>query len=225
MDVITFISKHEDYPEFPEHYQGERMIDIYAQGPHLHDYLHEMNQQVLQHYDIMTVAEGPGTKPDNVLKLVDEQRQELHMIYHFDHQAIGVGKRYILDKDFQNLVKFKEVMTTWDEVFSERGWNTVYLGNHDFPRMVSRWANDSEKWQGSIESGYRCELHIEISGVPVSIKGQMDISSSGILTTNIIEIQVSCGIPLVGGQLESLVAQDVEKSVAKEFAFIKANLG
>lgn len=93
--------------------------------------------------------------------------------------------------------------------------------------FLGEWneVKQNEKWQGSIESGYRCELHIEISGVPVSIKGQMDISSSGILTTNIIEIQVSCGIPLVGGQLESLVVQDVEKSVAKEFAFIKANLG
>ena len=83
----------------------------------------------------------------------------------------------------------------------------------------------NEQWQGSIESGYHCELHIDIIGVPVSIKGQMDVTSSGILTTNIVEIQVSCGIPLVGGQLEQLIVKDVEKSVAKEFSFIKTHLG
>ncbi|MBT0587370.1 alpha-glucosidase [Alteromonas sp. SM 2104] len=149
MDVITFISKHDGYPEFEEKYQGQHMIDIYAQGPRLHEYLQEMHHEVLQHYDIMTVAEGPGTKPDNVMKLVDERRGELNMNYHFDHQGIGVGERYIINEDFQNLVEFKRVLTEWDEVFSEHGWNTIYLGNHDFPRMVTRWANDSPKWRAT----------------------------------------------------------------------------
>lgn len=142
MDVITFISKHDGYPEFPEEYQGQNMIDMYAKGPRLHEFLHEMNQKVLSHYDIMTVAEGPGTHTDNVLDLVGEHRQELNMNYHFDHQAIGVGARAMVNDDFQNLVKFKKVMSEWDEALSEQGWNTIYFGNHDFPRMVTRWASD-----------------------------------------------------------------------------------
>lgn len=147
MDVVTFISKHDGYPEFPEEYQGSAMIDMYAQGPRLHDYLHEMNREVLQHYDIMTVAEGPGTHPDNVLKIVDEDRQELNMSYHFDHQAIGVGPRFMVNEDWQNLVKFKQVMSEWDAALAEKGWNTVYFGNHDFPRMVTRWGNDEPQWR------------------------------------------------------------------------------
>lgn len=143
MDVITFISKHDDYPEFAEKYQGQKMIDAYAQGPRLHEYLHEMNREVLQHYDIMTVAEGPGTHTDNVLNLVDADRQELNMNYHFDHQGIGVGDRFIVNDDFQNLVKFKQVMSEWDAALADKGWNTVYFGNHDFPRMVTRWASDA----------------------------------------------------------------------------------
>ncbi len=142
MDVITFISKHEGYPEFPDEYQGQNMIDMYAKGPRLHEYLHEMHQEVLQHYDIMTVAEGPGTHTYNVLDLVSEDRQELNMNYHFDHQSIGVGERFLINDDFQNLVKFKQVMSQWDAVFKEKGWNTIYFGNHDFPRMVTRWASD-----------------------------------------------------------------------------------
>ena len=143
MDVITFISKHDGYPEFEEKYQGQKMIDAYAQGPRLHEYLHEMNREVLQHYDIMTVAEGPGTHTDNVLNLVDADRQELNMNYHFDHQGIGVGDRFIVNDDFQNLVKFKQVMSDWDTALADKGWNTIYFGNHDFPRMVTRWASDA----------------------------------------------------------------------------------
>ena len=143
MDVITFISKHDGYPEFAEEYQGQKMIDAYAQGPRLHEYLHEMNREVLQHYDIMTVAEGPGTHTDNVLALVDADRQELNMNYHFDHQGIGVGDRFIVNDDFQNLVRFKQVMSDWDTALANKGWNTIYFGNHDFPRMVTRWASDA----------------------------------------------------------------------------------
>lgn len=143
MDVITFISKHDGYPEFEEKYQGQKMIDAYAQGPRLHEYLHEMNREVLQHYDIMTVAEGPGTHTDNVLNLVGADRQELNMNYHFDHQGIGVGDRFIVNDDFQNLLKFKQVMSDWDTALADKGWNTIYFGNHDFPRMVTRWASDA----------------------------------------------------------------------------------
>ena len=149
MDVITFISKHDDYPEFEAAYQNQNMIDMYAQGPRLHEYLQEMHSEVLSHYDIMTVAEGPGTHAHNVLDLVDESRQELNMNYHFDHQSIGVGPRFIINDDFQNLVKFKSVMSTWDKALSTKGWNTIYFGNHDFPRMVSRWASDAPEFRAA----------------------------------------------------------------------------
>ena len=147
MDVITFISKHDGYPEFPADCVGHQMIPLYAQGPRLHEYLQEMNREVLAHYDVMTVAEGPGTTTENVLQLVDEDRQELNMSYHFDHQAIGVGFRHMLTDDFGDLVKLKQVMSEWDAVFTEKGWNTVYFTNHDHPRMVSRWASDEPAWR------------------------------------------------------------------------------
>lgn len=143
MDVVTFISKHDDYPDFVPEYIGDQMIDKYADGPRLHEYLHEMNREVLQHYDCMTVSEGPGTHPDNILKLVAEDRQELNMNYHFDHHNIGVNARAMLNEHWQNVVKLKEVMTEWDDALKEKGWPTVWFGNHDFPRMVTRWASDA----------------------------------------------------------------------------------
>lgn len=170
MDVITFISKHDGYPEFVEEYQGQNMIDMYAKGPRLHEYLHEMNQKVLRHYDIMTVAEGPGTHIDNVLDLVDEAREELNMSYHFDHQSIGVSDRGIVNEDFQNLVKFKQVMSQWDAALSHKGWNTVYLGNHDMPRMVTRWASDAPEHRASASKMLTTYL-LSMRGTPYYYQG------------------------------------------------------
>ena len=183
MDVITFISKHDDYPEFPAAFSGNKMIDIYAQGPRLHEYLHEMNREVLQHYDIMTVAEGPGTHTNNVLDLVAEDRQELNMNYHFDHQGIGVGERFIINEDFQNLVKFKQVMSDWDAVFDKKGWNTVYFGNHDFPRMVSRWASDAPEHRRNASKMLTTYL-LSMRGTPYYYMGD-EIGMSNIKFDNI----------------------------------------
>lgn len=140
MDVITFISKDLTYPSINK---GKSWESFYGNGPHLHDYLQEMNREVLRHYDIMTVAEGPGTSPETVLDLVSEDRQELNMSYHFDHPYLGIEEKKMLTEDYKNLRDFKAVHTKWDAVFAEKGWGTIYLGNHDQPRMVSRWTDDS----------------------------------------------------------------------------------
>jgi oligo-1,6-glucosidase len=184
MDVITFISKHDGYPEFDEKYHGQAMIDMYAKGPRLHEYLQEMNKKVLSHYDIMTVAEGPGTHTDNVVDLVSEDRHELNMNYHFDHQSIGVGERYfIVEEDFQDLVKFKKVMSDWDEALSVKGWNTVYFGNHDFPRMVSRWASDAPEHRANASKMLSTYL-LSMRGTPYYYMGD-EIGMSNIKFDNI----------------------------------------
>jgi len=183
MDVITFISKHDGYPDFGDENQGSTMIDRYAEGPRLHDYLHEMNREVLQHYNIMTVAEGPGTHTHNVLDLVDADRQELNMNYHFDHQNIGVGERFIINDDFQNLVMFKQVMSDWDKALSEKGWNTVYFGNHDFPRMVTRWGNDAPEWR-ELSSKLLTTYLLAMRGTPYYYMGD-EIGMSNIKFDNI----------------------------------------
>ena len=148
MDVITFISKDIPFVELPEKYQGN-FVQYYAEGPRLHEYLQEFNREVLSKYDIMTVAEGPGTTTANVLDFVDETRGELNMSYHFEISNLGhkdLAKKLIDPKGW-SFSEFKEIFRKWDAVFADRGWGTVYLGNHDFPRMVSRWGNDSPQFR------------------------------------------------------------------------------
>ncbi|WP_224482675.1 glycoside hydrolase family 13 protein [Robertkochia aurantiaca] len=151
MDVIPFISKDPEYPELPEEYEGD-FIAYYANGPRLHEYLQEMNREVLSKYDVMTVGEAPGVKIENALDFVDEHRNELNMFFHFDLLALdrAPGKVFQMREDNWKLTEFKEIFTRWDEVFSEKGWGSLFLNNHDFPRSVSRWGNDSpEHWYHS----------------------------------------------------------------------------
>lgn len=148
MDVITFISKDLPFKELPAEYNGN-FVQYYAEGPKLHEYLQEFNREVLSKYDIMTVAEGPGTNTENILDFVDEDRHELNMSYHFEISNLGhkdLAKK-LMDENGWSFQEFKEIFVKWDKVFDEKGWGTVYLGNHDFPRMVSRWGNDSAEFR------------------------------------------------------------------------------
>lgn len=144
MDVMSFISKDTTFPELPARYNGD-FISYYADGPNLHQYLREMNREVLAHYDVMTVGEAPGIGLDRALEFVDESNKELDMFFHFDLMSLDREGEEVFTarKEPWKLTEFKQIFTEWDAVFSERGWGSIYLNNHDFPRAVSRWGNDS----------------------------------------------------------------------------------
>lgn len=148
MDVIPFISKDVSYPELPEKYNGN-FVPFYANGPKLHEYLHEMNKEVLSKYDIMTVGETPGVDRDQALLFVDEDREELNMFFHFELMSLDRegDEVFWMRKDPWKLTEFKKIFSDWDETFAEKGWGSLFLSNHDNPRTVSRWGNDtSEHW-------------------------------------------------------------------------------
>ena len=170
MDVITFISKDTNYPPRPPELEDRRWEYFYASGPKLHDYLQEMHREVLQHYDVMTVAEGPGTTSDNVLDLVAEDRQELNLSYHFEHPHMGLLPYRRIGPGFRDLVTFKEIHTRWDAVFAERGWPTIYLANHDQPRMTTRWASDAPEHRVAAAKMLNTWL-LTMRGVPFLYQG------------------------------------------------------
>ncbi|PTT01473.1 alpha-glucosidase [Flavobacterium sp. HMWF030] len=152
MDVIPFISKDTTFPvitqeELNKNYEGR--WDVYmASGPHLHEYLQEMNKEVLSKYDVMSLAEGAGMIKSTALNFVDADRKELNMGYHFDGVNLGYVSGYFkkMSPDW-SLVEFKKIYSDWDAVYDKKGWGTIYLGNHDQPRMTSRWGNDSPEFR------------------------------------------------------------------------------
>ena len=149
LDVIACISKDISFPELPKEMPTSKWFPYYTQGPHLHEYLQEMNREVFSKYDCMNVGEMSFVTTDDALLFVDEDRNELQTFYHFDHTGVGVSKENFMYSDDTNwdLVAWKKVFYNWDKVFAEKGWGTIYLGNHDMSRMVSRFGNDSEAFR------------------------------------------------------------------------------
>ncbi|MCX7903399.1 MAG: alpha-glucosidase [Caloramator sp.] len=142
MDVINFISKVEGLPD-DENEEGLIGFKYYANGPKVHEYLQEMNREVLSKYDIMTVGETPGVTPEDGRLYVNYDRNELNMIFQFELMDIDSGKNKWDVKPWK-LTDFKRIMLKWYEGLKEKGWNSVYLNNHDQPRMVSRFGDDKE---------------------------------------------------------------------------------
>ncbi|MFT8391130.1 MAG: alpha-glucosidase [Sporolactobacillus sp.] len=145
MDVINLISKRPDYPDGPV-VQNKQYGSYYAgaaNGPRVHEFLQEMNREVLSHYDIMTVGEAPHTSADEAVRYMDARRHELNMVFHFDHMHLDYdqyGK--FSDKRFA-LSDLKDVMTHWQAIAAANdGWNSLYWSNHDQARAVSRFGND-----------------------------------------------------------------------------------
>jgi len=149
MDVITCISKDIAFPELPADMPLGDWFPYYAKGPHLHAYLNEMHREVFSKYNCMNVGEASGISIEDALQFVDEDRNELQTFYHFDHTGFGISKENFMYADDNNrdLVEWKKIFDRWDKVFAEKGWGTIYLGNHDMSRMVSRFGNDSETYR------------------------------------------------------------------------------
>jgi len=90
-----------------------------------------------------------GISTKEVLNFVDADRKELNMAYHFEGMGYGYlpGKWKTPDPNGYDLIGFKKIYSRWDSVFAERGWGTIYLGNHDQPRMLTRWGNDTPEFR------------------------------------------------------------------------------
>jgi len=143
MDVIPLISKDQSFPQLtPE--QLRNIGSVYANGPHMHDYLQEMNREVLSKYDVMTVGEALGISLEQTPLMVSDQRKELNMIFNFD--AVRINRQGSQWKDF-TLPELKAIYTRHAEGLDARSWDTVFLSNHDNPRVVSSFGDDSDQYR------------------------------------------------------------------------------
>jgi len=147
MDALAFISKDTTWPPLPKEYNGNWTL-YYASGPYLHDHIQEMNREVLSRYDLATVAEATGDIP-RVKLFVDEDRRELNMAYNFEAIDFGyLPNEYKMpDPKGYDFVQWKKIYTKWDSAFLDKGWGTMYLANHDQPRMLTRWGNDTPEFR------------------------------------------------------------------------------
>lgn len=144
MDVITLISKRQEYPDAPGGVPYTKSYYVGASnGPRVHEFLQELNHEVLSRYDVMTVGEAPNTNSDQALQYTLPENKELNMVFHFDHMHLDYG-RYGKFSDIHFKVSdLKAVLTEW-QLKLEKGWNSLYWSNHDQPRAVTRFGDDGE---------------------------------------------------------------------------------
>ncbi|GEL06785.1 glycoside hydrolase family 13 protein [Salisediminibacterium halotolerans] len=146
MDVINFISKEPGLPDAPNPH-GRKYVpggDYFMNGPRIHEFLHEMYNEVLRHYDVMTVGEMPGVDEKEAIKYTDETREELNMVFQFEHVDLDSGPEGKWDIRPLKLEALRENLVKWQKALEHNGWNSLYWNNHDQPRVVSRFGNDGD---------------------------------------------------------------------------------
>ena len=153
MDVIPFLSKDFEFPDYPEGRYGD--LTIHANGPRIHEFLQEMHREVLAHYSnrpggpVITVGEGFGVSAEQANLYVGRNRRELDMIYHFDHAVPREEHRFLDPAPEFTLPELKAIFANWNTALdtgpNAPGWQNIYFGNHDNPRCLSRFG-DPEKF-------------------------------------------------------------------------------
>ena len=139
MDVIPFLSKDTTFANYPEGRFGD--LTYYANGPRIHEFLQEMNHEVLRHYNCLTVGEGFGVRAEAANLYVGKDRRELQMIYHFDHAVPREEARFLAPAPEFSLVQLRDIFNRWNNALGNDGWQNIYFGNHDNPRVLSRFGN------------------------------------------------------------------------------------
>ncbi|WP_312692599.1 glycoside hydrolase family 13 protein [Caproiciproducens sp.] len=174
MDVISFISKKSELPD-GEIKEGNRFGDFsphVINGPLVHEYLQEMNKKVLSKYNIMTVGETPDVTIPEAKKYAGFGTGELNMVFQFEHMGLDSGKHGKWSENKFQLSDLKRVMSKWQTELYGCAWNSLYWSNHDQPRAVSRFGNDSNPifWEKSAKMLATC-LHM-MQGTPFIYQGE-----------------------------------------------------
>ena len=169
-DVITLISKDQRFKSvMPTIALAGKQYFI--NGPRLHEYLHELNKDVLSHYDCMTVGETVLSSLEDAKKLVSPEREELSMIFNFDHTDTDnfLGVKWFYRKF--KLKRLKKVVEKWQHGLFNCGWNSLFIENHDQRRSVGRFGTDDKKYRYEsatmLAATYFC-----LQGTPFIYQGQ-----------------------------------------------------
>ncbi|QHA93715.1 alpha-glucosidase [Bacillus sp. N1-1] len=172
MDVINMISKKEFLAPYEDFEQGVQVNKAFEHnGARVHTFLQEMNREVFSHYDTMTVGECPKVSPDEALLYTASERKELNMVFQFEHMSLDKikGKKKWDLKPLE-LHDLKENLSKWQYKLADQGWNSLYWNNHDQPRIVSRFGNDTDYREQSAKM-LATLLHM-MKGTPYIYQGE-----------------------------------------------------
>lgn len=177
MDVINHISKVAGYPDAPITHPGAKYQPAYmhySNGPHMHEYIHEMHDEVISKYDAMTVGEMPFVKEvDEIMRSVGANEHELNMIFIFAPVDIDnvPGERRLSLQPWP-VDKLRRILSDWQTTMYERnGWNSLFAENHDQPRSVTRYCDDSDEWR-DLGAKLLCLMQTTLGGTLYVYQGE-----------------------------------------------------
>ena len=172
MDVISLISKEPGLPDKEPGINGYATFNVSANGPHVHEYLQEMRQEALNNADTITVGECSGVTLEEAKKYARSDEKELNMVFQFEHMDVDsdekAGKWTTRKMDLRDL---KKILTRWQKGLQDIAWNSLYWENHDQPRSVSRFGNDSDEYREISAKMLATCIHM-MQGTPYVYQGE-----------------------------------------------------
>lgn len=172
MDVISLISKDPDFPDGPAGITGYAAFNYCANGPRVHEYLQEMRREVLDGRDTITVGECSGVTLEEALKYASCDGKELSMVFQFEHVDLDFDEKGNKWTDRKcRLTELKEVLSRWQTGLYGKAWNSLFWCNHDQPRVVSRFGNDSPEYREVSAKMLAVCLHM-MQGTPYIYQGE-----------------------------------------------------
>ena len=171
MDVISLISKKPDLPDGPVGINGYASFNEPANGPHVHEYLQEMREKVLNRKETITVGECSGVTLEEAKKYASSDGKELNMVFQFEHMDVDADANTKWTDKKMDLRDMKEVLTRWQKGLEDIAWNSLFWENHDQPRSVSRYGNDSPEYREVSAKMLATCLHM-MQGTPYVYQGE-----------------------------------------------------
>lgn len=200
VDAISHIKKVPGFPDMPNP-NGLKYVPSYEghmNRPGIQAFLQELKDETFAKYDIMTVGEANGVSADDADEWVDEEQGKFNMVFQFEHLGLWDVEKRELD-----VVSLKKVLTRWQKGLENKGWNALFIENHDQPRVVSTWGNDREFWKESATA--LGAMYFFMQGTPFIYQGQelgmtnVEFQSiddyDDVATRNLYQEKLSEGVP------------------------------
>lgn len=168
VDAISHIKKEEGLEDMPnpeglKHVASfDKMMNVTGIQP----LLKELKEETFSKYDIMTVGEANGVAVEDTEQWVSEKQGKFNMVFQFEHLNLwNAETKKILD-----IVELKDVLSRWQKGLEGKGWNALFIENHDKARVVSTWGNDQELWRESATAF--AAMYFLMQGTPFIYQGQ-----------------------------------------------------
>ena len=178
LDAINIISKPEGFPDDPStdfEKHTSSIPFVISNGTMVHPWMKELTRETFSRYDVMTVGETSATSPQDAKLWAGYHTGELNMIFHFDHMGVDNDPNGKLGGKWSyapyKLTELKRILNDWQTILEGNAWGSLYWNNHDQPRVVSRFGNDSDEFRTLSAKQLATTLHF-MQGTPYIYQGE-----------------------------------------------------